>query len=175
MKRLYFYLILLFFLASSCKDIGNESINAKILYLPEYNSITDTLFKILDDYRKYLNTPREIVFQVFVDQNPDSITIYLTYIQYYAQLDKYSPTGYFKIEEDFFLVYSGVNILFSTDTVFLRNLQYEISLIDLKEENEIPILFRNHPWTITYFQQNKKLIVNKRAVCPYTTWEHVIN
>jgi hypothetical protein len=138
-------------------------------------TINDTIFKLFDDYRKYVDSPGDIVYQVFIDQSPDSIVLYLTFVQYHAELYKYKPTEYFKIDKDLFIIYSGTDPLCSPDTIFLKNLQNEVALIDLKEKEEVPTLYENTAWSLTYYQKNKSFLLKKRAPCPYKTFDYVID
>jgi hypothetical protein len=140
------------------------------MFFPQKLIISDSVSKILKEYVKYLGNYKYIVYQVFVEQDPDSVTYYLTYIQSYKELERNNPSGYIKINNNLFLIYSGIDKLLVKDSIFSVNLKKELSNIELRGENESPSIFEQWPWSIKYSQKSGSYIINKKAICRYSIW-----
>jgi len=167
MKNLYGFLVGLSLILLNCTNSSQNVNLVPKLVIPPDSPVSDSVLKILDDYSNYLNNNKYIVYQIFINQNLDSIIYYLTYIQYNKELDKYQPTGYIKTDNSLFLVYSGIEKLLSFNPEFNTNLKNELSEILLKDNGEPPFILEQWPWSIVYNLRDKSFKINKKAYCPY--------
>jgi hypothetical protein len=167
MKKLYGFLVGLSLILLNCTNSSQNIDFVPKLVMPPDSPVTDSVLKILDDYSDYLNNNKYIVYQIFINQDLDSIIYYLTFIQYYKELDQYQPTGYINTDNGLFLVYSGIEKLLSNNPEFNTRLKNELSNILLKNDDEPPFILEQWPWSIVYYLKNKSLKINKKAYCPY--------
>jgi hypothetical protein len=151
-KRIVIILIVIIgiIIQSGCKHKENVQNNDSFVIHTYRNFIVnDTIIEILNEYIDYLQDTR-LIYQVFIEQKPDSTVLFISYTQFRTDLLLYDPIGYFKLNNNLFLLYSGLNKLVKEDSSFMEELKKEINskidttIIALHDEYYLEIVLRNN-------------------------------
>jgi hypothetical protein len=149
--KTYFILAALFFyiLCSGCSTESTKNQSGNSISQTQCNSLDDSIYQILLDYLKYHNFDERIVYQLFLDQNADSSTLYLSFTEYYDEIFVFMPTGFFKINRQLVLLYSPSQFIYKSDNHFKQKLMIEINKISLKKKENAPSIREHKSWYIS--------------------------
>ena len=157
-------LVLIIAILISCKRTNQGSADFEFC-MPGTYIMNDTLLLILDDYAKYVNDSVNVVYQLFLDEEPDSLVCYIRYTQFRHEALRIEPTGFIKFQNNLFLLYSGLNKILICDTINQNRIKQEISRKKLKEKGKMPAILEKHLWSVSYRYNNRKIMINKKSQC----------
>lgn len=154
---------------ASCKNDRETNLSGNSVYQPEQLYLNDTVIQFLDDYLMFTNgqKTKDFVYQLFIDQGPDSVSLYLTFSQYHEQLLILNPSGYVIYRGKLFVLYSGLSPFLRKDTDFLKKLQKEIDKYELKTRGQGPSLIEYDAWTLVFYDGIDTFTIRKRNYNPY--------
>jgi len=157
---------------ASCKNDRETTLSGNTVYQPEQLYLNDTVIHFLNDYLLFTDgrENKDFVYQLFVDQDPDSITLYLTYTQYQEQLFILNPSGYVINRGKLFIIYSGLSPFLKRDTDFLKKLQQETNNYDLKTKGQGPSLIEYDAWILVFYEGQDTFSIRKRN---YNHYENI--
>jgi hypothetical protein len=118
-------MFLVFFVSCSRGDTQYHENDRLMLCVPENILISDSALGLCEEYMDYLDNEIH-VYQVFLEQNPDSTTILIRFQRFaeYLYLDKVS--GYFKLRDNLFLLYLGQYSITESQKEFIKKIETEL-------------------------------------------------
>jgi hypothetical protein len=101
------------------------------IYLPLSLKVNDTITSIFKRYLDYIDD-KSVIYQLFVEQKSDTTKLILSFALFKEELEKFDPSGYFKIDGNLFLVYFGHSGFSNENSDFRFHINTEIKTKPLK-------------------------------------------
>jgi hypothetical protein len=131
--------------------------------------LADTIYRTILDYVKYHDFDDDIVYQLYIDQNPDSTTLYLSYTQYNDEVFVFTPSGFTKIDDLLIVLYSPEHAFYKADNEFREKLLAELRKKSLKNKDIAPSIREHKVWFVTKKRGDTKMLKGEINICPYSS------